>query len=142
MTVKEIMTKGVETVRPDSLLEEAANKMKELNVGVLPVYDGKLMIGMLTDRDIVIRSVARGDDPKNTKVSDVMSREVMFCYEDQELSSVAEEMKRKKVRRIPVITRENKLAGMISLGDIAERGDRKLAEEALETISEPAKPVR
>ncbi|MBD3378975.1 MAG: CBS domain-containing protein [Candidatus Omnitrophica bacterium] len=142
MLIKEIMTKSVETVRPDAILAEAAGKMKQLNVGALPVYDGELLMGMLTDRDIVVRSTANGDDPKDAKVKDVMSTEVQSCYDDEELDAVAEQMKAKKVRRIPVITRENSLAGMVSLGDIADRGNSSLAEETLEKVSEPSEPER
>jgi CBS domain-containing protein len=142
MVVKEIMTKGVETVRPDTVLEEAANKMKTLDVGVLPVFDGKLLMGMLTDRDIVVRSVSKGDDPRNTSAGDVMSTEIVSCYDDDELQSVAEMMESKKVRRIPVLNRDEELVGMISLGDMADRGDRGLAGEALEEVSRPSAPEK
>ncbi|MBD3427094.1 MAG: CBS domain-containing protein [Candidatus Omnitrophica bacterium] len=140
MKVNELMTKGVETVRPDTMLEEVAGKMKDLGVGSIPVYDGKLLMGMITDRDIVIRSVARGEDPAGTKAGDTMSTEVVTCYEDEDIAAVAKMMKSKKVRRIPVVSRDNELVGMVSLGDIAERGDVKLAEETLEKISEPSQP--
>ena len=142
MMISEVMTRRVETVSPDTVLEEAANKMKELDVGVLPVFDGKLLMGMLTDRDIVIRSVAKGSDPRKTKVSDAMSPEVVSCYDYEELEAVTDRMKTKKIRRIPVVSREKELIGMVSLADVAERGDAKEAEETLEKVSEPAEPKR
>jgi CBS domain-containing protein len=114
--------------------------MKELNVGAIPVKDGGLLLGMLTDRDIVVRSVSRGDDPKTAKASDIMSPEVFMCYDNDDISEITEQMSSKKVRRVPVINRQKELVGMLSLGDIAKKGDRKIGAEILEKVSEPSVP--
>lgn len=132
------MTRGAETIQPESSIADAAKKMKSLDIGALPVYQKDQLMGMLTDRDIVIRSIARGDDPEKSRVSEIMSKDVTACYEDQDLDEVVRSMKQKKIRRIPVLDRSDKLVGMVSLGDIAEKCDLQLAGATLEKVSEPA----
>src|SRR5438309_138001 len=121
MQVKDVMTKGAEVVRPDATLQEAANKMKSLDIGPLPVCDGDKIIGMLTDRDITVRATAEGLDPKQTRVREVMSKELITCLEDQDVKEAAELMQSKQIRRVPVLSRDKRLVGMLSLGDLAQR---------------------
>ncbi len=139
MKVKEIMTKDVFWIRPDTNLQEAASKMKELDTGVLPVCDGENICGMITDRDIAIRSTAQGQDPKNSKISDIMTPQVEFCHEEEDLEKIAQRMEAKRIRRLPVIGPEKKIVGIISLGDVVRRGESKVACEILEEVSEPTK---
>jgi len=140
MQIKDLMTRNVEVISPESTLKIAAQKMESLDVGVLPVCDNERLVGMLTDRDIVVRSTAKGDDPNNTKVRDIMSPGVEWCFEDQSIEEVAKQMENRQIRRSPVINHDKNLVGIISLGDLAVRGDEKLAGEALKKISQPAQP--
>lgn len=141
MQVREIMTEEVkvESLPVDAVLEEAARQMKSLDVGMLPIYQDKRLVGMLTDRDIIIRALAEGLDPKNTRVSAVMTPEVIYCFLDQDVSEAAKLMEDKQIRRLIVLDRDKKMAGIISLGDIASTKNKNLTGEALEKISEPAK---
>jgi len=137
MKAKDIMTEEVVWVMPQTSLREAANKMKELDVGVLPVCNDQELVGILTDRDIVLRSTAEGKDPNNTKVAEAMSSKVEYCLEDEDVNKVAYRMEKKKIRRIPVIGHNRRLIGIISLGDIATHGERRVACKILEKISTP-----
>ena len=140
MQVKDVMTRGAEVVRPDATLQEAANKMKSLDVGPLPVCDGDKIIGMLTDRDITVRATAKGLDPKQTRVQEVMSKELITCLEDQDVKEAAELMQSKQIRRVPILNKDKRLVGMLSLGDLAHRTqDSKLAGKTLEEVSTPGK---
>ncbi len=143
MQIKDIMTKDVMTIPQDASLKEAAMKMKDLNVGSIPVVDGKKVIGLLTDRDIVVRSTAAGHDPNEVTAKDVMTKTVMYCFSDQDVKDAAEMMGKKQIRRLPILDRDMQLVGIVSLGDISvdSKGD-KLSAEALEKISRPAKPER
>jgi CBS domain-containing protein len=143
MQVKDVMTRGAEVVRPDATLQEAANKMKSLDIGPLPVCDGDKVVGMLTDRDITVRATAEGLDPKQTRVQEVMSKELITCLEDQDVKEAAELMQSKQIRRVPVLNRDKRLVGMLSLGDLAQRiQDSKLAGKTLEEVSTPGKSSR
>lgn len=115
MKVRDIMTEEVETIRPDNSLAEAAQKMTELSVGVLTVKNHTDIVGVVTDRDIVVRGIARGANPETTKVQEVMTPEVIYSYEDQEIEEATEKMKQKNVRRLLVMNRSEKPVGMISL---------------------------
>jgi CBS domain-containing protein len=138
MQVHEVMTCEVQCIRPDATLQDAAQQMKKLDVGSLPVCDNDRLAGIITDRDIAIRSVSEGHDPHADRAGDVMTREVFFCFEDQNVEEVAEQMREKQVRRLPVLNREKRLVGIVSLGDLAiETGDDQLVGHALEGISEP-----
>jgi CBS domain-containing protein len=140
MQVKDVMTRGAEVVRPDATLQEAANKMKSLDIGPLPVCDGDKIIGMLTDRDITVRATAEGLDPKQTRVREVMSKELITCLEDQDVKEAAELMQSKQIRRVPILNKDKRLVGMLSLGDLAHRTqDSKLAGKTLEEVSTPGK---
>ena len=143
MQLKEVMTRGVEVVRPNTGLKQAAEKMKDLDIGALPVSDGKSLIGMLTDRDITVRAVAEGRDPLVTEVKDVMTTDVVYCFEDQDVKEAAQIMADRQIRRLPIIDRDKRLVGIVSLGDLAvDISDDSVASDALEGISEPAKPKR
>ena len=120
--LKQIMTEKVETVGPGSTLQETANKMKNRNVGVIPVVDGKKVIGIITDRDITLRAVAPGLDVTKTKVSDLMTREPTFAYEDQTMYEACQLMEKNKVRRLIVLNRDGSLAGVVSLNDVTIKG--------------------
>src|SRR4051812_21739837 len=112
MNVNEIMTADVVVVRPESTVQEAAQKMRTLGIGCLPVCDGDRLVGMLTDRDIALRLVAEGLSPGRTAVSRCMTPDVRWCYEDQSLEEAQKLMKKKQVRRLPVISREKRLVGI------------------------------
>jgi len=141
MQVREIMTCGVEVIRPDSTLQEAAQKMKMLDVGPLPVCDGQRLVGMITDRDITVRGVAEGRDPRSTPVGEGMTPEVHFCFDDDDVAEAARLMKEKEIRRLLVLNRDKHLVGVLSLGDLAVCvGDQQISHETLERVSEPAIP--
>jgi CBS domain-containing protein len=141
MQLKEIMTTDVEVVRPESSVTEAAKKMRSLDVGALPVCDGPRLLGMVTDRDITIRATAEARDPDKTLVRDCMSPEVIYCFEDQSPQEAERIMEEKQIRRLPVLTREKQLAGVVALGDLATKsGDVQQVGRTIREISEPAKP--
>jgi CBS domain-containing protein len=138
MKLKEIMTKEVEFVHPDDSLKEAARKMRVRDIGFLPVCDGDRLIGAVTDRDIVLRATAEGIDP-NTKLEAVlMNSPIVYCFDDQDVEEAAKLMEEHQIRRVAVLDRRNKrLAGVVSLGDIATNGTRKISAEVLQSVSEP-----
>lgn len=139
MRVAEAMTRDVCLAKPDQSLIEAAKMMAEEDCGVLPVEENDRLVGMITDRDIVVRGVAQGQDINSFKVRDVMSAEVKYCYDDDDVDDVAQNMGDLQVRRLPVVTRGDKrLVGIVSLGDIATTEEQDKAGEALSSISEPA----
>jgi len=136
MHVKDIMTRDVATVAPHTVLQEAAAKMKALDVGLLPVCEGDRLVGMVTDRDITVRAVSEGADAGSHRVRDVMTSDVVYCYEDQDVQEAARLMEEKQVRRLVVLTRDKRLVGVVSLGDLAvQTGDERMAGEALENVS-------
>ena len=143
MRVSEVMTQGVECIGPDATLQEAAAKMKSLDVGPLPVCDNDRLVGMVTDRDITVRATAEGDAPTDVRVRDVMTPEVIYCFEDDPVEDAARLMAAKQVRRLVVLNRDKRMVGIVSLGDLAVKtGDEQLAGNALEGISEPNQPDR
>jgi len=137
MQVREVMTRNVQCVRPDTNLREAARLMHDLDVGSLPVCDNDQLAGMLTDRDIAVRAVATGNDPDSTCAGDVMTGEAIYCFEDEEIAKAARVMAREQIRRLVVLNRDKRLVGIISLGDLADTGDEMLAGNTLEFVSEP-----
>lgn len=143
MRVSEVMTQGVECIGPDATLQEAAAKMKSLDVGPLPVCDNDRLVGMVTDRDITVRATAEGDAPTDVRVRDIMTPEVIYCFEDELVEDAARLMAEKQVRRLVVLNRDKRMVGIVSLGDLAVKtGDEQLAGRALEDISEPNRPDR
>ena len=138
MQVKDVMTRGAECVDPDATLQEAAQKMKGLDVGPLPVCDNNRLVGMLTDRDITVRAVAEGKDPRTTRVRDAMTEGIAYCFEEDDVADAARLMKERQIRRLVVLNRDKRLAGIVSLGDLAvETGDEHLAGKTLERVSQP-----
>src|SRR5207237_834963 len=139
-----LMTQGVQCVRPGDSIAAAAQKMHDLDVGALPVCgDDDRLKGMLTDRDITVRATAGCCDPGGTRVQDVMTPNLIYVFEDQEVAEAAQLMKENQVRRLVVLNRDKRLVGIVSLGDLAVRtGDEGLSGEALEQVSEPAQPRR
>lgn len=143
MQLRDVMTRNVEIVDPNANLQEAAALMKTLDVGSLPVCDGMRVQGVLTDRDITIRAVAEGRDPRQTPVRDVMSTDLVYCFEDQEVEEAALLMEEHQIRRLPIMSRDKRLVGIVALGDLAvEVEDEALTGKVLERISEPAQPQR
>jgi CBS domain-containing protein len=143
MQIKEIMTKDVEVIRPEATLQEAAKKMKDLDVGAIPVCDGRKLRGMITDRDITIRAIADGIDPKEQRVQDTMTPEVYYCYENQTVEEAALVMMDKQVRRVPIVDENHDLVGIVALGDVAvDHDDDEVTGATLDKISRPSKPDR
>jgi CBS domain-containing protein len=146
MQIREVMTKHVEVLPPHASIREAAAKMRDLDVGGIPICDGEKLQGFLTDRDLAIRALAEARDPANTKVWEVMSPDITYCFEDNEVEEAAQMMESKQIRRLPIVDRDKRLVGIVSLGDIAVRSEgaqgQDPAAEALEGISQPAKAKR
>jgi CBS domain-containing protein len=143
MQLKEIMTHEVEVISPEATLQDAAKKMQRFDIGPLPVCDGERLVGMLTDRDITVRAVAEGSDPTTTTVRQVMTSELVYGFEDQDIQDGTRLMEQYQIRRLPVLNRDKRLVGIVSLGDLAvSPGNQPLAGEVLEQVSEPAEPRR
>jgi CBS domain-containing protein len=137
MRVNEAMTADVQIANPNQSIQDAARMMAAIDAGVLPVGENDRLVGIITDRDIAVRAVAKGLSP-STKVREVMSEgEVMYCYEDEDVDDVAHNMADIKVRRLPVLNRAKRLVGIISLGDIAVADGPDSAGDAICGISEP-----
>jgi len=136
MKVREIMTRNVTLVAPTDDLRSAAQLMEKNDFGMVPVGENDRLVGMLTDRDITVRAVARGLAPDQTKVRDVMTTDVKYVYDDESVADVSRNMSQLQVRRLPVLNREKRLVGIVSLGDLALK-QPKPAGEALRSISEP-----
>ena len=114
MLISEVMTREVESIGPDDSLQQAARMMRQFRVGTLPVVENQSVVGVVTDRDIILRAVAQGLDPAKTAVSAAMSEEVVCCFEDQEIEVAANLMQSKQIRRILVLDRDKKLVGIIA----------------------------
>ncbi len=139
MQVKEVMTRGCECIEPDASLESAARRMRELDVGPLPVCDRDRIAGIVTDRDIVVRAIAEGRDPHATHVRDVMTPGITYCFDDDDVEHAADTMKNKQIRRLVVLNRDKRLVGIVSLGDLAiESHDEQMTGDTLRRISEPS----
>jgi CBS domain-containing protein len=143
MKIREIMTPDVQCVQPGDTLVEAASLMRQLDVGVVPVCENDEVVGMLTDRDIAIRAVAEGRDPTKTIVRDTMTPGIVYhVLEDQDVEDAIRIMEQHQIRRAPVMNRERKLVGIVSIGDIAVETNIALSGEALKEVSQPAQPNR
>lgn len=136
MKVSQVMTRDVKTVRPDSTAKEAANFMLSEDAGSMPVKDGDRLIGMITDRDIAVRGIAKGHGP-DTPVSELMTNDLICAREDDDVEEIATKMSQAQVRRLPVIDANQKLCGIVSLGDLARETNDDTAEQALEGVSQP-----
>jgi|SRR5438132_7126647 len=143
MQIKEIMTARPVLIHPDTTLQEAAQRMREFGIGALPVTENNELVGMLTDRDITVRSVSDGHDPRTDKVRDAMTPEVICCFEDQDVAEAAHLMKQKQVRRLVVLNREKQVAGIVSLANLAANtGNQILAGNVLQAVSQSLRPAR
>jgi CBS domain-containing protein len=139
MKLKDIMTGDVEIVSPADTLQTAARKMKERDIGFLPVCENDRLVGALTDRDLVIRAAAHGLDPRTAQVKDLVHSEVFWCFEDQSVDEGARLMEEHQIRRLIVIGRGDKrLVGVVSLGDLAKNGGQQVSGKVLQKVSEPA----
>ena len=136
MKVSEVMTRDVQTVRPDQPVQQAASFMLSANAGSIPVTDGDRLVGMITDRDIAVRGVAKGFGP-DTPVRELMSDDIICARSDDDLEDVASRMGEAQVRRLPVIDEDDRLCGIVSLGDLSRQTDQDCAGQALEGVSEP-----
>ena len=142
MKIKDVMTTSVECVRPETTLQEAAAKMKSLNVGSLPVCEGDRPIGIVTDRDIVVRAIADGRDPRTARVPEAMTAEVVSVPETADVKEAARLMKDRQIRRIVVVDPNKRVVGIVSLGDIAvDTHDDKMSGDVLEKVSKDAVTV-
>ena len=142
MKLREVMTQNVEVAELTINLQEAATKMKTLNVGSLPVRQGTQLVGMITDRDITILGVAEGCDPIKTTVSAVMTANFVYCFEDQEVQEAVQVMAEKQIRRLPIVNRDHQLVGIVSLGDLAvDVGDKDLTGKALKRFRNRPNPT-
>src|SRR5215831_14985567 len=121
MQLREIMTTDVEVIRPETCVSQAAEKMRSLDVGVLPVCEGQRLVGIVTDRNITIRATAYGHDPNTTPVRHYMSSDLVCCFEDQDINEAVELMRQRRVRRLPILTREKQIAGTVALDDLTSR---------------------
>lgn len=136
MKVKDVMHESAEFINRDRTVREAAEMMAKGDYGCLPVEENDRMIGMITDRDIALRVVAKGLDPNVTKVSECMSKGIEYCFEEDDLMEVGEMMASEKIRRLPVINSSKRLIGMLSLGDIANNArDQSLSHAVLSNVS-------
>ena len=136
MKIRELMTPDVEVIKPGDTLHTAARMMADLNTGALPVGEKDRLVGMITDRDIAVRAVARGRNPDKTAVRDAMSDTIRYCFDDEDTDDVARKMAGWQIRRLPVLDRDKRLVGIVSLGDLAIGGAETESKEALKEISE------
>lgn len=143
-TVAEVMTRGVRTMRPEDSVVDAARCMDELNVGVIPVCEGERLVGIVTDRDIVVRGVAQQGQVQDLKLADVMSANVRCAREDDDVDRVLGEMAEAQIRRLAVVDDQQRLVGIVTLGDIAAKNPDDEADVAMSLgdISSPAEPDR
>jgi CBS domain-containing protein len=137
MKVREAMSRDVRLASPDDPIREAARIMREIDAGAVPVGQNDRLVGMITDRDIAVRAVGEDKDP-DTPVGEVMTRDIQYCFDDEDIDTVCEKMADQQIRRMPVVDRDKRLVGILSLGDLAKKGDGlDHASHALEGISQP-----
>ncbi len=137
MKVREIMTPNVECVGPETGVSELAGKMKSMDLGFIPICENDRLVGTVTDRDIVIRAIAEGKDINSCKAMDIMTKDVVYCFEDDNIKNVAQKMRDKEVRRILILNSEKRLTGVVSLGDLS-KVEEKESGKTLRDISEAA----
>lgn len=139
--ISEVMTRSVRVLRPVDSMKIAAETMQQTDVGALPICDGDQLVGMVTDRDIVVRGLASGLDA-SAAVKEVMSDDLCTCSENDDIEQVAQTMQDAQVRRIPVLDQQHHLVGMVSLGDLSTKADTSLAGGALSMVSQPSSPAQ
>lgn len=136
--VKEIMTKNPDALSDDMTLEQAAAEMQKYDFGFIPIKHENKVIGVVTDRDLVVRCIAKGEDPKQTTLKDIMTEEVLFCHDDDDLSKAIKMMSDNQIHRLAVYDKQNNLCGVISMGDIARKNkDASLLGKLTEAIRQP-----
>ena len=135
--IQDVMTADVSFVGPDTPILEIARKMRDGDIGSTPVIENDRLAGIVTDRDIVVRVIAEGGDVRTKTARDAMSPGILYCYADDSVEAVLENMGGQQIRRLPVVDRDKRLVGVVSLGDLALSGKRKAAGEALQEISQP-----
>lgn len=141
--LKEIMTPDVEVISPNATAADAARKMMDLDVGAIPVCDGDKLLGMVTDRDLVLRVMAISRDPVQARVRDAMTSEVVYCFEDQDAEVAATLMAEKQIRRLPVLSKTKELVGIVSLGDLAvDSLSVQTSGAVLHDVSDPSRSQR
>jgi len=139
MEIREIMTKDVDLAGPETTIRDAAVRMRDDNVGALPVGENDRLVGMVTDRDIAVRGVAADRAPADCTVREVMSESIYYCFEDEDAEQAAHTMAEHKVRRLPILNRDKRLVGIVAVADLARAG---VAQEAIRGISEPTAEAR
>jgi len=143
LRIKDLMTPQAEVISPDATTEDAAALMKTLDIGVLPVCDEEGLVGILTDRDLVVRVLAATRDPKAMLVGEAMTPSVVYCFDDDDVEHAATVMAGQQIRRLPVLDKNRKLVGIVSVGDIAvNTQDHQLTGKVLEDVSQPSLPKR
>ncbi len=143
MKLSEIMTSDVEVIHPDDTLQTAAQKMRDRDIGFLPVCDGDRLIGVLSDRDVIVRALAEGLDSKTMLGRDLVTAPAIYCFDDQSVDEAAKLMHDNQIRRLVVLRRDDKrMVGVVSLGDLAINVDDKLSGDVLQSISEPESSSR
>lgn len=141
-TIADVMTRDVRSVSPQETIRRAAELMDEMNVGSLPVCDGEKLVGIVTDHDITVRATAAGKAPDQARVEEVMTDHIRYCFDDQEVNEVMQQMSDSQIRRVPVIDHNTQaLVGIVSLGDLATKHSAQV-DRTLENISSPAEPDR
>lgn len=135
MKVSQAMHKGVEWVSPDTTLTELARLMKKHDIGSIPIGENDRLVGMVTDRDIVCRGLANGKDPAACTARDVMTRGIAYCSEDHDLADAIRVMEEKKIRRLPVLNKQKRMVGILSLGDVSGSADNSMSGEVLSAVS-------
>ena len=142
MKLREIMSDDVEVIHPDDTLQTAAEKMRDRDIGFLPVCDGERLIGVLTDRDLITRALADGLESKAMLGRDLVTSPAIYCFDDQSVDEAAKLMHDNQIRRLVVLSRDKQMVGVISLGDLAMTADDKLSGDVLQSVSEPMSASR
>lgn len=137
MKLRDIMTAQVEVLPPEASILEAAQVMDSKDIGSVPVCDGQRILGLVTDRDITIKVIAKGLDPNQVQLRDIMTSPIIYAFEDQSVEEAGNIMQANQIRRLVVLNRDKKMVGVVALGDMATKTDPVLSGEALEEISEP-----
>ncbi|PTL84605.1 CBS domain-containing protein [Vitiosangium sp. GDMCC 1.1324] len=140
-TLKDVMTQDVEVLEPDATLRQAAEMMRQFNIGPVPICEGGRLVGMVTDRDIVVRGLALGHDPNTSTVSAVMTREIEVIHQDASLKEAAALMAANQIRRLPVVDDDENLVGILSLADLTRATSETASGWTLEEISKPSQPA-
>jgi CBS domain-containing protein len=139
MLIRDAMTPQAEWIEPDTTLADAASRMRDHNIGCLPIGQNDRLVGMLTDRDIVCRGTATGLDPTKAKVGDVMTKGITWCFDDETVDDVLQRMDTKAIHHIPVLNRQKRMVGMLTLSDLALRGPQELARQLSHLASRDAR---